>query len=122
MMVSGMEVTDSISNIKISEAQRGAEQTPSEPLLPSGIYDVDESVKACGIGSSGVTWTLLTSVSFPCPWNRDHACANIWHVTVGQDRESHCRNALWRREELLPQGGLTSQWRDLQQLTPNVRS
>lgn len=44
------EVTDSISNIKISEAQLEAEQPPSEPILPpqpSGNYEVDERVRAC---------------------------------------------------------------------------
>lgn len=50
IVMRGTEVTDSISNIKIGEAQLEAEQTPSEPILPpqpSGNYDVDESVRAC---------------------------------------------------------------------------
>ncbi|KAL9627311.1 MAG: hypothetical protein Q9164_007642, partial [Protoblastenia rupestris] len=52
MMMSGTEVTDSISKIKIREAQRDTEQTPSEPILPpqpSENYDVDKSVIACEI-------------------------------------------------------------------------
>ncbi|KAF6218633.1 hypothetical protein HO133_005984 [Letharia lupina] len=50
MVMSGMEVTESVSNIKLSEAQREAEQTPSEPIQPAqprGNYDVDESMRAC---------------------------------------------------------------------------
>lgn len=50
MGMPGTEVTEPISNIKLSEAQREAEQTPSEPirpLQPCGKYDVDESVRAC---------------------------------------------------------------------------
>lgn len=44
------EITNSISNVKISAAPQEAEQTPSEPILPpqpSGKYHVDESVRAC---------------------------------------------------------------------------
>ena len=58
MVMSETEVTISISNIKIIEAQRKAEQTPSEPTLPpqpSGNYDVDESVRACEVKMSSVS-------------------------------------------------------------------
>lgn len=105
--MSGTEVIDSISNIKIGEAQREVEQTPSEPIFPpqpSGNYDVDESVRACEIGMSTVARTLLTNISFSCTWNKNRTCAELWHVPVGQNRKSHRRIALWRREELLPQG------------------
>ena len=56
-MLPGMEVIDSIRTIKIDEAPREVEQTPSEPILPpqlSGNYNVDESVKACEVGSSSI--------------------------------------------------------------------
>lgn len=55
--VLGTEVTESISNIKISETQRQAEQTPSDPILPpqpSGKYNVDESVRACEAALSSI--------------------------------------------------------------------
>ena len=53
MVIFEQAFSDSISNIKISEVQREAEQHPLEPILPSqpsGNYDVDESVKACEVG------------------------------------------------------------------------
>ena len=52
-VMSGTEVIDSIYNIQIGEAQRDAEQTPSEPILPpqpKGNYEVDESVRGCRVG------------------------------------------------------------------------
>lgn len=70
MLLRGTEVTDSIPEIKISEAQRKAEQTPSEPILPpqpSGNYDVDENVRACEVGIPNVARTLLMTVAFPVP-------------------------------------------------------
>ncbi len=107
MVVSWAEVTDSISNIGISEAQWEVEQPPSEPILPpqpSGKYDVDESVRTCEVVSSHFAWMILTNVSFSCPWNKNHTCTKLWHVTLGQDREDYCQVALRRREKLLPQG------------------
>lgn len=47
------EVTESISRVNISKAQRESEHTPSEPILPPkpiGDYDVDERVRAGKIG------------------------------------------------------------------------
>ncbi len=120
-MMSRTEVTNSISNIKISEAPREVEQTPSEPILPPqprGNYDVDESVRACKVEFTCVALTLLTAVSFSCTWNKNRTCAELWHVTVGQDRKSHRRIALRRREKLFPQGWITSQRRHMQQLIP----
>ncbi len=79
-MMSGTEVTNSISNIKISEAQREVEQTPSEPILPpqpSGNYDVDESVRACKVEFTCVASTLLIAVSFSCTWNKSRTCAEL---------------------------------------------
>ena len=63
-----------ISNIEINRAQREAEQTPPDPILPpqpSGIYDVDESVVACEMVLEPSTgeWSLLTIASFPYTWN-----------------------------------------------------
>lgn len=120
-MMSRTEVTNSISNIKISEAPREVEQTPSEPILPpqpSGNYDVDESVRACKVEFACVALTLLIAVSFSCTWNKNRTCAELWNVTVGQDRKSHRRIALRRREKLLPQGWITSQRRHMQELIP----
>ena len=111
-VITGTDVTDSISNIKLNEAQREAEQTPSEPILPpqpSGNYDVDESVSACEVGFSNVARTSLTTVRFSCTWNQNRASAELWHLIVGQDRKSHRQIAFRRREELLPQGWFTSQ-------------
>ncbi len=51
---SGMDVTISISDVKIDEVQWEAAQTLLEPILaphPSGNYEVDESVKACRVRS-----------------------------------------------------------------------
>ena len=59
--MSGAEVrgvVGSISKIKIGEAHQDFEKTPSEPILPpqpSGIYEVDESVRGCRLGLSSVT-------------------------------------------------------------------
>ena len=101
------EVSNSVSNTKISAAQRDVEQTPSEPILPpqpSGKYDVDESVRACKNGSSSITWALLIPVSFSCPRNNSCTCAELWRVIMGQNCENRCRVAFWRRGDLLPQG------------------
>lgn len=90
--MSETEIVNAISNIKIGAAQREAEQTPSEPILPpqpKGSYDVDESVKACEAGLSSGARTLLTIVSFSCSRNKSHTSAELWHVTVGENRQSH---------------------------------
>lgn len=99
MMVSGTEAVNDISNIKIGAAQREPEQTPSEPILPpqpNGSYYVDESVIACEVGLSSRARTLLINVSFSCPRNKSHTSADLWHVTVGENRQGHRRVALRR--------------------------
>ncbi|KAL9065891.1 MAG: hypothetical protein Q9161_007944 [Pseudevernia consocians] len=51
LVLSGMHVLNTISDINISEAQRQAKPTPSEPILPpkpSVDYHVDESVTTLG--------------------------------------------------------------------------
>lgn len=88
----GRRSTDSNFHSKINEAQREAEPTPSEPTLhppPSGKYDLDQSVRACEVGLSRVARTLPITVSCSCIWNRNRTCAELWHVTVGQDRKNH---------------------------------
>ena len=110
MMMSGTEAVNDISNIKIGAAQREPEQTPLEPILPpqpNGSYDVDESVLACEVGLPSRARTLLINVSFSCLRNKSHTSAELWHVTVGKNSQTHCRVALRRREELLPQGWIT---------------
>lgn len=110
MMMSETEAVNAISNIKIGAAQRDAEQTPTEPILPpqpKGSYDVDESVKACEVGLSSGARTLLINGSFSCPRNQSHTSAELWHVIMGENRQSYRRVALRGREELLPQGWIT---------------
>ena len=57
-MMSGAEIVDSISSIKIGEAHQDVEQTPSEPILPAqpkGNYQVDEGVRGCRFGLTSIT-------------------------------------------------------------------
>lgn len=103
--VSGSKISDCISDIKISEVQREVERTTSAPILPpqpSGNYEIDESVKACEIGPLSVAWTSLTLVSLSGRWNESRTCAELWYVSIGQDRKSRCRIAVWRREDPFP--------------------
>ena len=97
-----------ISGFNINEAQREIEQTPSNPILPtqpSGHYEVDESGKAREVEESAkCPETFLIAARFPRSWNKNRTCAELWNATLGGNRKSHCRTALSRGEELLPQG------------------
>ena len=103
--MSRTEVITSVPDIETDGAPRETEQTPSDLILPpqpSGNYDVDESVRACEVCLSSIAQASLTNVSFSCLWNKHRTCAELWHVTVGQDRENHRQVAFRRGEELLP--------------------
>ena len=90
LVLSGMHVLNTISNINISEAQRQAKPTPSEPILPpkpSVDYHVDESVRACKVESSSVLHMLLMTISFSCTRNKNHKQAqnygeSLWGKTA----------------------------------------
>lgn len=107
MVLPGTEVTDSISSIEISKIQRAVEGLPLEPNLASqtsATYDVDESVRACEVEWPHCAGTSLTCVSFPCAWNTNHRCTDIWHLALGKDCESQYPDTPRRRDKLLPQG------------------
>lgn len=93
-----------MSDVKISKAQLEYERTPSEPIP-------HESVQACELGFPSMARILLTIVSFPCPWNKGSTRAELWHVVVGQDCKGYCEVAVRKRDELLPQGCNTSQYK-----------
>ena len=55
VVISETEIDAFAANLIIDKHQREVKETPSDPILPpepSGSYEVDESVKACGFRSS----------------------------------------------------------------------